>query len=663
MLYHLSLKQKLIALAGIPLILVVFLSYMLLSDVYRNKSNATDIHDLMELAIVNSELVHELQKERGLTSGYLGSNGKSEFLTKLLAQREQTNLQKNKKLKLNQTLISLIKKVHLLPIKQDNVEALEQIQTIRKKVDQQDITLQEALAFYNNLNGSLLKIIFKISEIANAPALKQQSLAYYNFTQAKERAGIERAVMSNVFAVNHFNIESYTQYVRLVLLQNTYLSEFENLAQQNVLSAYQFQMNSEAVKQVNKYRAMADRINLNGTFDVDPVAWFDRATDRINALKLIEDAIADNLNELSSGKKEHATVASIVYLVIIVSLIFVSLLFANKLILSINSNVASLVDSLNYCAQNNALDKPLSTTSNDEFSHIFRALNKVFVSFKSVIVDLKGSSESLADSSTQNAQAVEQSSVALHNQKEQIFLIAAAIEEMSQTIQQISHNTSETSVAVSEAESLVKSSTQIANESIQQIKQVSNDVNHVHTLIASLHASTNEITKVVDVIKAVAEQTNLLALNAAIEAARAGEQGRGFAVVADEVRTLAQRTQSSTQQIEHIINTFTVATNQSFTHIEGCQMNANLSVEKAEVITSMVAQIETSITSINRMTLQISTSSQEQIVVSTDIAQKIEQISAAADKSSMAVKDISKTSCYQSQLATTLKTLSNKFSV
>lgn len=659
----LTLKHKLFILSGVPLALAVFFAASLILDTNNKSNNASDISQLMTLAIINSEFVHELQKERGLTAGFIGSKGDNQFKQKLITQRQQSEQLKDKKIALNQQLTALINKVNLSDIKQANLILINQISSIRQQVDQQTISLADALGFYTKLNASLLQVIASIAEIAQSPEIKQQSLAYYNFTQAKERAGIERAVLSSVFAANNFSLASYDKYKALVLIQNTYLHEFENLASRSVLAMYQQEMNSSAVKDVEKYRDIANKNNLNGQFNVDPLQWFASATQRINVLKNIEANIANRLTTLSAEQQQQANNANTFYLMTLITFGLVCLFIAVKVIKDINNKVASLVTTLEYCSENNALDKALVVEGKDEFSLIFGALNQVFISFKSAIIELSKSSESLAASSSQNSVTVAQSSVALNQQKEQLYLIATAVEEMSQTIQEVSKNTVEASTAVNNAENLAKSTSNTAIESIEQIKKVSSDVNTVHGLISSLHASTGEITNVVDVIKAVADQTNLLALNAAIEAARAGEQGRGFAVVADEVRTLAQRTQESTQQIEGIINNFTSATNQSFALIEDCQNNANLSVEKSEMITSMVSQIETAISTINQMTTQIATASEEQVVVAADIAENISQISLAADESVNAIQEISQTSHNQAELANNLKGLSSAFIV
>ena len=259
--------------------------------------------------------------------------------------------------------------------------------------------------------------------------------------------------------------------------------------------------------------------------------------------------------------------------------------------------------------------------------------------------------------------AVSQTSTALNEQKEQTYVVATAIEEMSQTISEVSSNTVETATAVAEADQVAGESQMVVANSIKQIEHVAENVTQVHKIVAKLNDSSTEITHIVDVIKSVAEQTNLLALNAAIEAARAGEQGKGFAVVADEVRTLAQRTQQSTQQIEDIINQFAQETAQAFALISKCQESAHFTVESSNEISSAINNIKQSIDAIDQMASQIATASEEQVVVANEVSQNIGEISVASDESAKAANEIAATSKEQAKLAQSLRVLANEFDV
>ena len=663
MLNRISLRQKLITLTAIPLLAAILFAMLLIVKGSQEAEGASKVSQLMRLAVVNSQLVHELQKERGLTGGFYGSGGSEDFRQKLASQRQETNGKKQAKLAETRTLETLINELGLEEINATNKQLIKEIENIRAKVDNQSIPVSEALGFYTRVNASLLSVVSSVAELANSPEIKQQGLAYYNFVQAKERAGIERAVMTNVFGQNSISLKMYSRFKELVLLQNTYLSEFENLATKEMLQFYQQAVQVPAVGEVNRYRAIAEDKNISGQFNVNASDWFKSTTNRINMLKSVEDKIVDIVLVQANAQESEINIANGIYLAAALVLGALCIGLAFIITKDVNKQVRALVDILEYCSDKKALDKTLAVNGQDEFSQIASALNQVLSSFRDAISQITHSSEMLATSSEQNSVTAAQSSSALNSQKEQTYLVATAIEEMTQTINEVSGNTAETAEAVTEAERIAQSSESVIKESAEQIQQVAGNVSQVHEIVANLNESSAEITNVVDVIKSVAEQTNLLALNAAIEAARAGEQGRGFAVVADEVRTLAQRTQESTQQIESIINNFAQATGQAFTIIGDCQQSTEVSVEKANSIIEEIHILQENIANISQMTIQVATAAEEQVAVANEISGNVNNISNAADDSALAATQIADTSQSQSLLASDLKTLSVSFSI
>ncbi|ELH4836685.1 methyl-accepting chemotaxis protein [Vibrio harveyi] len=243
------------------------------------------------------------------------------------------------------------------------------------------------------------------------------------------------------------------------------------------------------------------------------------------------------------------------------------------------------------------------------------------------LVDSISSTTAQVSTATEEVSAIsEQTSSGMDEQQQQLNLIATAMNEMQATVNDVANNTEAASATANGASNDAKQGLEVVQECISQINEASVAIQSVGTMVSELEQDASNISVVVDVIQDIAEQTNLLALNAAIEAARAGEQGRGFAVVADEVRTLASRTQSSTEEIVSIISklqncskTAVSATNNSNDLIQVC-------VEQAQNAGATIGQIEQSVDNIAEKSIQIASACSEQSSVTEELHRNVEHI-------------------------------------
>jgi methyl-accepting chemotaxis protein len=241
--------------------------------------------------------------------------------------------------------------------------------------------------------------------------------------------------------------------------------------------------------------------------------------------------------------------------------------------------------------------------------------------------------------------------------------VATAINQMSAKVQEVARNAVEAASAAQQADQTFNEGKLVVDRVIGAIGDLSNEVEKASGVIKQLETESNNIGSVLDVIKSIAEQTNLLALNAAIEAARAGEQGRGFAVVADEVRTLAGRTQSSTQEIEEMISKLQAGTSNAVKVMDQGMSMSRVGVDQAALAGEALQTINTAVEHISVMNSQIASAAEEQSSVTEEINRSIISINQVADQTSSGAQQTAAASDDLAKLTEQLKGLVDHFKV
>ncbi len=639
------------------------------------QSSSKNSQETMQVATIISELLHQTQKERGATAGFLGSHGKkfSKFLIKQRALTSE-NISKFKSVlnsKLNSQNRAEITKV---------LKFLNKLPTIRKESDTFTLSAKTALAYYTSVNTQLLHIISTlIPQLKTAKETRELSSFYY-FLMAKEYAGVERAVLTNSFARNKFLPGMKEKSVALITKQQAFTESFLALATSNVKNYYMKTMQNPVVKQVDKMRDIALKADTVGGFGISAQHWFDEITQKINLLKKVDDHLSKNLTTMASTKYEDESYALLIYSVIMFIVILLTVLvsfiisknirnsiekisygvkqfleFLNRrhnvienieldgtdemavVAKMVNENTEQINEGiendmlcvgeailvLNKMAQGHYKCRVQTQASNSQIQTLANTINKMLDVQSNIMKDIlhgldKYSNYNYLDSITLDdrvggetkelVDGINKLGEAIVNLLTTTYQNSIELQEQSEFLQT---KMNELSTSTTEQASQLE----ITSASIMQITESIEGTSEKSQEVVS---QSNDIKNVVQIIADIADQTNLLALNAAIEAARAGEHGRGFAVVADEVRKLAERTQKSLSEI-----------------------NANISILSQSII-----DIESSITEQNQNANQINESISEIRQSTQENAQTASQVNEIAysvnSMSATALKEIEK---------------------
>jgi methyl-accepting chemotaxis protein len=308
-------------------------------------------------------------------------------------------------------------------------------------------------------------------------------------------------------------------------------------------------------------------------------------------------------------------------------------------------------------------DLMISFIEHSNYSSVYGAMQRMTTHLRNVISEIINDSNNLTHVAMETSALSLQSSTSLQNQKSNIAQIATAVEQMSVSINEVSHNAANVAHSAQKASSSSGRANTKISQAIDDLNNLGVEIYQANNIIQDLEKDSNDIGSVLEVIRGIAEQTNLLALNAAIEAARAGEQGRGFAVVADEVRTLASKTQESTKNIEIMIKKLQKASTDAVNAMEVsqdvCRQTIENTLDVADVIASMNGEIE----SITQMTELIATAVEEQSCVSNEISKNVTAISDVANENSTSAEQVSASSKDISNIANSLNQLTLRFKV
>ncbi|EAQ63919.1 methyl-accepting chemotaxis protein [Marinomonas sp. MED121] len=605
----------------------VFHSYNRMQDAYEAEYNAFMSHEVLKV-------VHEVQKERGASAGYIGSKG-SKFGDQLRAQRTKVD-------QTYQTLLAKNKTWQLSELMQEELDhftsAFNGIKSIRSDVDALNIPLRKALSFYTNINSFGLHSVIFASKYSADPVISSELFSIYNFSLAKESAGIERAVLANVLSSGSFTPLLRNKHVQLITKQEVTLQEAIDAAPPAILSIFSRFADSTSNQNVLKVRKeVADK---DTGFTTDSETWFSYATKRIEELKSLEEEALSVVDKTAIRIQQDAVTVLVVEVVVFVigSLITIALFL---IIRTRSRQSLKIAEGIQIAIQDRNMAHEIDVISFDELGEAASGINRLTQLFSEDLKSFDHASQKISASTNETSISIKQSKVNLIEQKSVVQTIATAAEQMGVNVSVIADSMESNAHSVSEVVSNAQEGQATVSKAVDVIHQAAKDMEESSTAIHSLNERVGSISSLVDMIRGIAEQTNLLALNAAIEAARAGEQGRGFAVVADEVRGLANRTRVSTDEIADVVSKLQEDSTNAFRIIDLGQKNALLASEQSELIKIVLDKITGQVENVQSVTSSVSKNTQEQATALSAVNASLINISDQASENVAGAEQIS----------------------
>lgn len=658
---HATIMQRLTLLTAVPVIALTLSSGMLIWNSYDRYANAVQAQRIMEVAVAAGDLIHPMQIERGMTAGFIQSNGQK-FADTLPGVRAKTD---EKQLAYKRLIEGMDTKAmpELKTAIEEAQRELANLSRTRDQANQYAIPASAASAYFSGAIAELLDVISTAAEYNSDPEIARKLLAYHAFSNAKENSGQERALSVPVFVANKVEPVQFRAILGKIFKQEAYLDSFTDSATEVQKNALKTLLDGEASKEVQRMRAiMADRA-AQGGFDVNSAVWFKQSTDRINGLYEIEQLITKDIDASVSHQLSASRTLLLTEIILGALAIIIAVVVAVWVARSVSAPLQQVVDAAEYAVANDDFTRKVPEEGTQETERVGQAINHLMGKFRTIISQATRSSAGIADASGELATASNQVSKSSAAQADAASTVAAAVEQVSVSVSETAANARTAGEIVEKARVGTENALTVMAETVQNVNVIAKLIRESGNNVTLLDESSKKIGGIVQVIKEVADQTNLLALNAAIEAARAGEQGRGFAVVADEVRKLAERTSNATAEIAALISDIQ-------SHIGGTVSGMQQANSQVTESLALVGRTETALKRIGDDSLEVASNVQsirdavrEQDAAIQQVAANIEKIAQMAEENSAASASSNDTAMKLDSMSSSLKDAVARFKV
>ena len=645
----------------IPIAYVVFIT---LTEHTKGIDIAELERDGLQYMVRLRPLFEHMAQTRGMTNAYL--NGKSELLQKINAKRSTVNNELAALMNIDAQLSDVLStkgRVKAIQDDWDNVTKNAFSMESSKAFAVHTAVIEKVIA--------LKVLVLESSKLLLDPSLDSNFMANalsIRIPIVAENMGKARGLGAGIAAIGSFTPDSYlklTSFINKIVHANVSMMHgFDVVFKNNaVLNQELSALRKSANDATNKFITLTkNKILDSDEINIGSADYFSKGTEAISANLKLYDSVMPALDALllvRVGELKNK---------IIVNLVSSFLLLFGALYLFVGFH-GSLIGSINriknavHAMAEGDLTVEVKIDSQDEMQYIATDMNMMIEKTNALVSQVISAANQVVLSSDQSGASSEDTRDGVNQQNMELELVATAMNEMSATVHEVANNAASTAEATRNADKEANNGRAVVNQTIQSINTLSSEMQQASSVIKQLEEDTKSIGTVLDVIRGIAEQTNLLALNAAIEAARAGEQGRGFAVVADEVRTLASRTQDSTQEIQAMIEKLQQGSRNAVKVMDEGMEQTEKTVTQAAEAGATLQSITEAVDHITQMNEQIASAAEEQSSVAEEINRNVVNVRDIAENTVSNANQTAQSSTALKNVAAQLQSLVAEFKV